>query len=333
MSVRRVSFADTSDEVTNICVGTMMFGDRCDSDLSQKIVGTALDLGINFFDTAPMYAGGVSEEYLGRALGRHRDEVFITTKVHTGVDEPAILASLDESLKRLNTDRVDLYLIHWPLQDMNLTDAVGALNKVVRSGKTRYVGFCNCPAWLLASSNAVAAEHGWSRLRCNQVAYNLIERGVEVEILPQAIAESIFVSAYRPISMGLLAGGYRERKVFDSQLRGVADSRVITWFTQHSHAIERFVQHAEAKGVHPAQLAVAWALSSPAVSSTIVGTTSPEQFAGSVKAADIELSDEERQQISDYFDTDVKEEGLQLFPGTKYNFPRLRRALFLATRE
>jgi aryl-alcohol dehydrogenase-like predicted oxidoreductase len=328
--MKRVSFSDTAEQLSRICLGTMTFGDQCNEELSRKIVRAALDAGINFFDTAPMYSNGVSEEYLGKAVEGHRKELFLATKVHAGHDEKAIVGSLEQSLKRMKTDYVDLYLIHWPAVGMNLTVMMEALNKTVRSGKAKYVGCCNFPAWLFASCNAIADERKWAKLRCNQIAYNLIERGVEVEILPQAIAEQILITVYRPVCMGLLAGGYREGKGIKPNQRGATESQVVTWLTQHGHSIERFLKHAERKGVRPAQLAAAWVLSSPAVSAAILGASSPEQVTSGAVSPEIVLSDEERMEITDLFNTDVKEEGVQLMPGNTYNFARLRRNLFLA---
>jgi len=311
----------------------MMFGDKCDSAISEAIVEKALALGINSFDTAAMYAAGASEQYLGRALRTvDRAQVFVTTKVLKGIDRGAILESIDESLARLQMDYVDLYLIHWPVLGMNLTAMMGALNEVVASGKTRLVGCCNFPAYLLASANAIAAANGWARLCCNQVAYNLFERGIEVEILPQARLENIAITAYRPLAIGLLTGRLLPGAPMDAAARGATDSRVITWLSQHGRSIERFVAYAREKGVEPAQLAAAWVLHHPAVTQPILGVSSLTQVESAVCVPEVKLTDEERQEITDLFHTQVNEEGLQLFPGMKYNFPRLRRHLSVAVK-
>jgi aryl-alcohol dehydrogenase-like predicted oxidoreductase len=318
-------------KVSKLCLGTMMFGEKCDEAASQAIVKTALDSGVNFFDTAAMYSAGVCETYLGKALaGVPRETVFVTTKVVKGIDRQSILESIDESLLRLQMDYVDLYLVHWPVAGMDITEMMSALNEVVASGKTRLVGCCNFPAYLLASANRIAAEHGWARLTNNQVAYNLIERGIEVEILPQALLEGIAITAYRPLAIGLLTGRYRPGTPLDAAGRGALDSRVITWLSQHGGAVERFIDFASALGVEPAQLAIAWVNYSPAITAPIAGVSSVNQLASSLKGFEIRLSETEYRAVSQIFDTEVKEEGLQLFPGLKYNFPRLRRKLFLA---
>ena len=311
----------------------MTFGDSCDLAASTGIVQAAIDSGINFFDTAPMYANGTSEEYLGRALSGRRASTVITTKVHAGLDEASILPSIEASLRRLHTDYVDLFLVHWPAVGMNLTGMMRALARVVSDGKARYVGCCNFPAWLLASSNAVAVEHGWPRLRCNQVAYNLVERGVEVEILPQAVTDGIFITAYRPLAVGLLAGGYRPGKALEPGRRGSTDSRVITWLSQHGGSVDRFLAFCERRSLSPAQAALAWVASSPAVSCPIAGASSPRHVQDAAASTEVHLDSEAYSELCSLFDTEPREEGLQRFPGLKYNFPRLRRTLFLAVRE
>lgn len=234
---------------------------------------------------------------------------------------------------RLETEYVDLYLIHWPAKGMNLTIMMSALAEVVHSGKARFVGCCNFPAWLLAAANSVADKNGHPRLVYHQVAYNLFERGIEVEVLPQATSEGIFVTAYRPLAIGLLSGAYRQGMPMPVGLRGAVDPRVITWLSQHGAAIERFITYAERKGVPPAQLALAWVTRSPAITCPIVGVSSVKQVHDAAASLAVVLSEEERKEIGEMFDTEVQEEGLQLFPGLKYNYPRLRRTLFLTSKN
>jgi aryl-alcohol dehydrogenase-like predicted oxidoreductase len=323
-------FPGTEQEVSEICLGTMTFGAKCDFNQSERIVNAALELGVNFLDTAAMYADGTTESFLGKILKGKRDRVFLGTKVHRGLDRKSITESIEDSLQRLQTDHVDLYMIHWPAEGMDLTEMMSALNDVVKAGKTRYVGCCNFPAFLMGSANRIALENGWPPLICNQVAYNLFERGIEVEILPQAVTENYAITTYRPLAVGLLAGKYRLGQPFPNNKRGTHDSRVITWFTQHGRSIENFVRFAEERGVHPAQLAIAWVAHSPGVTTPIVGVSSESQLNTSARPNVIRLSEDDHRQITDMFNTEVKEEGLQLFPGLTYNFPRLRRNLNLA---
>jgi aryl-alcohol dehydrogenase-like predicted oxidoreductase len=327
--MKQVPFADTGVQVSELCLGTMMFGSRCDEAESDRVLGSAIDHGVNFIDTAAMYGNGVTEEILGRIMQGRRDKLFVTTKVAKGVDATSILSGIDESLARMQTDYADLYLIHWPTQGMQPAEMMEALSKVVAAGKARYVGCCNYPAWLLAHSNAIAAANGWPRLVNNQIAYNIIERGVEVEILPQAVYDKIAITAYRPLAQGLLTGKYRWGQPLPENTRGQSSSQIITWLSQHGGGVERYLKLADRYGVHPVTLAVAWVRYSPAVTSPIIGVSSLAQFEESVAAFNFNLTDEQYQEVTDCFDTEVKEEGLQRFPGLRYNFPRLRRNLTL----
>lgn len=324
-----IEFGTTGEQVSEMCLGTMMFGSRCDGTESDRILGAAIDHGVNFIDTAAMYAGGLTEELLGRIMGSRRDNLFLATKVHKGIDAASILTSIDESLTRLRTDHVDLYLLHWPVPGMNPVEIMEALSKVVAAGKARFVGCCNFPAWLLAHCNSIAAANGWPRLVNNQVAYNIIERGIEVEILPQAVAEHIAITAYRPLAMGLLTGKYRWGQPLPDNSRGQTSSQIITWLSQYGPGLDRFIDFAAKLGVEPGVLAAAWVRYSPAVTSPIIGVSSLHQLQAGIDAFDCNLSVEEYDEITWMFDTEVKEEGLQRFPGLRYNFPRLRRNLDL----
>ena len=327
--MQQVPFADTGLTVSEFCLGTMMFGGRCDEAEADRILGRALECGVNFSDTAALYVNGVTEEILGRIMQGRRDRLFLTTKVAKGIDAASILSGIDESLARMQTDYVDLYLIHWPVQGMDPTEIMGALSQVVAAGKARYVGCCNYPAWLFAHHNAIAAAHGWPKLVCNQIAYNIIERGVEVEILPQAMAEQVAITAYRPLVQGLLTGKYRWGQPLPDNTRGQTSSQIITWLSQYGESVDRFIRFAEARGVSPLTLAIAWVRHSPAVTAPIIGVSSLRQFEETLAAFDYTLSAEEYAELTYLFDTEVKEEGLQRFPGLRYNFPRLRRNLTL----
>lgn len=329
MTMKYAEFGKTGEKVSEMCLGTMMFGARCNEAEADRILGAAIERGVNFVDTAPMYGDGFTEEILGRILKGRRDKLFIGTKVHKGVDAHSILESIDESLTRMGIDFVDLYMIHWPVEGMCPREIMEALNQVVSQGKTRYVGCCNYPAWLLAHSNAIAERNGWAPLICNQVAYNLIERGVEIELLPQAVADKVAITAYRPLVSGLLTGKYKAGQPPSSGSRAMTDSRLLTWLAQYGDSVGRFNQSAAERGVHPAQLATAWVRYSPAVTSPIVGVSTLDQLQVSMGAFDFDLSDKEYETITHIFDTEIKEEGLQRFPDKQYNFARLRRNLNL----
>ncbi|MBX3052000.1 MAG: aldo/keto reductase [Caldilineaceae bacterium] len=328
--MKYTTLADTGEKVSELNLGTMMFGGRCDEAEADRILGLAIERGVNFIDTAAGYGNGLTEEILGRIMqGGRREKLFVTTKVNKGVDRASILSSLDESLQRMQTDYVDLYLIHWPVEGMNPTEIMGALHTVVASGKTRYVGCCNFPAWLLAHHNAIAAANGWPRLVNNQIAYNIIERGVEVEIFPQAVTEQIAITAYRSLVQGLLTGKYRWGHPLPENTRGQTSAQIITWLSQFGESVDRFITFAQERDITPATLAIAWVRHAQAVTAPIIGVSSLPQLEEALESFAYELSDDDYAQVTHLFDTEVKEEGLQRFPGLKYNFPRLRRNLNL----
>ncbi len=327
--MKQVEFASTQEKVSEMCLGTMMFGSRCDEAESDHVLSTALEQGINFIDTAAMYGHGRTEEILGRIIKGKRDKLFIGTKVHKGIDAQSILESIDESLSRMQIDYVDLYMIHWPMEGMNPLEIMEALNRVVAEGKARYVGCCNYPAWLFAHSNAIAARNGWAQLVCNQVAYNIIERGIEVEILPQAVSENIAITAYRPLAQGLLTGKYRHGQPLPDNSRGQTSSQIITWISQYGESLEHYLRFAKSLGVHPVQLAIAWTRYSAGVACPVVGVSSISQLQTAIDAFSFELTPAQYEGLTFLFNTEVKEEGLQRFPGLTYNFAHLRRNLNL----
>lgn len=320
--MNQVPFANTGVQLSQMCLGAMMFGSRCDEAESDRILGAALDGGINFIDTAAMYANGGTEEILGRILPGRREKLFITTKVHAGVDGETIRASIDGSLKRMQTDHVELYMIHWPQPQMDLHEIMHALNDVVVAGKARFVGFCNCPAWVFARCNRIAEANGWAPLVCNQVPYNLIERGIEVEILPQALAEKIAITTYRALVIGLLAGKYTAGQPLPANSRGETDPRVPVWLSKYGDGIERLKKFAAGHGVPPAHVATAWVCARPGVTAPIVGVSTLAQTLAAIEGFSFELSRAQADELASFFDTEVKEEA-----GGK--FPELRRALDL----
>ena len=320
--MQNVPFGNTGETVSQMCLGTMMFGDRCDEAESDRILATAMDAGVNFVDTAWSYVNGRTEEILGRILKGRRDKLFVVTKVTKTTDGAWIRQSIDESLARMQLDYVDLYLIHWPRQQMHTVEMMEALNDVVKAGKARYVGCSNFPAWLLAHCNAIAQREGWAPLVCNQVPYNLIERGIEVEVLPQAVAEKIAITTYRPLLMGVLAGKYGAGEVIPEDSRGFTDKRVPAWLEKFGEGLRRFNQFAADRGLHPAQLAIAWVRHTPGVTAPIVGVSSQRQLQSSLGAFDVELSPEEYEEVAGMFDAAVKEE-------TGGSYPSLRRSFEL----
>jgi aryl-alcohol dehydrogenase-like predicted oxidoreductase len=322
--MKTVRLGTTDAQVSEMCLGTMMFGVRCDEREADAALGAAIDGGVNFIDTAAMYAEGVTEEILGRIMKGRRQKLFVTTKVHKGIDGSSIRSSIDESLARMKTDHVDLYMIHWPQPAMRPAEIMAALNDVVAAGKTRYIGFCNCPAWLFAHCNAIAAENGFPKLVCNQVPYNILERGIEVEVLPQAIAEGIAITTYRGLVLGLLSGKFGKGQPLPKDARGTRDARVADWLERFGGGIENLKQLAAERGVSPAHLAIGWIASQPGVTAPIIGVSSREQVVSAVKGFENKPAQEDIERLTSFFDTAVKEESGGRFPG-------MRRAIDLVT--
>jgi aryl-alcohol dehydrogenase-like predicted oxidoreductase len=315
--MNQVTFGSTGVQVSELCLGTMMFGDRCDQAEADRILALAMEQGVNFIDTAAMYVDGGTETILGEILKGRRDKLFVATKVHKGVDGESIRTSIDESLRRLQLDYVDLYMIHWPKPGMKPTEIMAALADVVAAGKARFVGCCNYPAWLAAHHNAIAAQNGWPTLVCNQIPYNPIERGVEVEILPQAVADNIAITCYRPLVFGLLAGKYQPGEAIPEDSRGNRDPRIGRWLEKYGEGLSRFNAFAADRGLHPAQLAVAWLRKSPAVTNPIIGVSSARQLEASFGAFTTDLSDADYAEVTGFFDAAVQEEAAGAFPGLR----------------
>jgi aryl-alcohol dehydrogenase-like predicted oxidoreductase len=311
--MKQVPFGKTGVQVSEMCLGTMMFGQRCDEREADRIFSKALDCGVNFVDTAAKYCGGETESILGRILKGRRDKVFLGTKVHSGLDYESIATCIDGSLERLQTDHVDLYMIHWPKPGMRPLEIMRALNDVVKSGKARFVGCCNYPAWLLCHSNAVAAANGWAQFVCNQVPYNPIERGVEVEVLPQARAEGLAVTIYRALLMGLLAGKYKPGKPIPGDSRATSDDRIVGWMERFSNGMNAIFEMARKRNVSPGHIAIAWLRACPAVTCPIIGSSHIEQLEDNIRAFDCNLDPEEWKKISDAFGAEVKEESGNAF--------------------
>ena len=323
--MKYIEFGKTKERLSELCLGTMMFGDRCSEKEADRILGKAIELGVNFIDTAAMYCDGLTEKIIGQIVQGRRDKLFIATKVHKGLSRKDIIESIDESLERLQIEYVDLYLIHWPRKGMNPHEIMAALHQIVKDGKARFVGCCNYPAWLIAHHNAIAEGNRWPSLVCNQVPYNLIERGAEVEVLPQAYAENIAITTYRALIMGLLTGRYQPRQLIPSDSRGVTDIRIVNWLNKYAVGVEKFLKFALELKVSPVELAISWVRYSPAVTCPVIGVSSLDQLELCLKAFEYNLTENQFTKITQFFDTEVKEE-------TGGDYKKLRRELSLISK-
>jgi 1-deoxyxylulose-5-phosphate synthase len=294
-------------EVSRITVGCMSWGDggttrpwTRDETFAEETIKSALDAGVNFFDTANVYSGGTSEEYTGRSLWKHtdREDVVLATKVNgrmrpgpngAGLSRKAILQEIDASLSRLETDYVDLYQIHRWDPNVPIEETMEALHDVVRAGKARYIGASSMYAWQFAKAQHVAETHGWTPFVSMQNHYNLIYREEEREMIPLCRDLGVGVIPWSPLARGRLTRPWdtrtsrSETDEFGSSLYRDEDAAVVG----------KVLAVAERRGVSAAQVALAWLLAQPGVTSPIVGITRPEHLTDAVAAVDVELTDDE----------------------------------------
>jgi len=303
-----VRLGKTGLEVSRICLGCMSYGDprrgshvwTLDEEATRPFIERALGLGINFFDTANVYSDGTSEESVGRALHdmARREEVVIATKVHgrmrpgpngAGLSRKAILAEIDNSLRRLGTDYVDLYQIHRLDDRTPIEETLEALHDVVKAGKARYIGASSMYAWQLAKALYLADQHGWTRFVSVQDHYNLLNREEEREMLPLCADQGIGVIPWSPLARGRLARDWDEATErmqnddFGRTLYEASDRTVV----------ERVGEVARERGAPRAQVALAWMLSKPMITAPIVGATRLEHLEDAAAAVSLELSEAE----------------------------------------
>jgi aryl-alcohol dehydrogenase-like predicted oxidoreductase len=307
MKYRRLGQAGLQASVLGL--GCNTFGRDADADQTARIVHAALDLGITFFDTADIYGGGRSEEYLGRALQGRRERAIVATKVgwalgegpnEAGVSRARIMAGIERSLKRLDTDYVDLYQIHRWDPTAPLEESLRALDDLVRQGKVRYIGCSNFAAWQMVWGLWLSDRRHWPRFVTVQPEYSLLRRDVEHELLPACRAFGVGVIPYFPLAGGMLTGKYRPGQPAPPGTRGYQSERFERQFmsARNFGIVERLGAWAAARGHTVAELAIAWLLARPAVCTVITGTTKPEQVAANAKATEWELTPAEAEEVA-----------------------------------
>ncbi|MBM3130852.1 MAG: aldo/keto reductase [Chloroflexi bacterium] len=312
-----VNLGHTGLKVSRLCLGCMSYGTSkwrtwvLDEEPSRAFIQHALELGINYFDTADMYANGASEEVLGRALRDFatRDQVVITTKVFgrmgdgpndRGLSRKHILASIDASLRRLGTDYVDVYMIHRWDYETPIEETLDALNDIVRAGKARYIGASSTWAWQLTKALYIADARGWARFVVMQNHYNLVYREEEREMIPLCRAEGIGITPWSPLARGFLAGN-RTRDKQGETARAKDDPLAYElYYRDEDFTIaERVVELARQRGVKPIQIALAWMLNKPEITAPIIGATKAHHLPEAVAALEIKLTDDERKFIEE----------------------------------
>ncbi len=308
MAIEYRTLGRTGVQVSSLCFGTMSFGGDADEKTARAMFRRCREAGINFFDTANVYSHGRSEEVLGKLIVGIRDEIVLTSKVHGsmgpdvnagGLSRRHIMLAVEASLRRLKTDRLDLYFLHQVDPKTPQEETLRALDDLVRQGKILYPAVSNWAAWQIAKALGISARQELARFECIQPMYNLAKRQAEVEILPLAQAEQVGVISYSPLGGGLLTGKYGvNRKPRRGRIVENANYTKRYRNPEYYEIADRFVAHAKERGAHPASLAVAWVMSHPAVTAPIIGARNLEQLEPSLGALSIKMTPEWRAQIS-----------------------------------
>ena len=297
----------TGVSVSKLCLGTMMFGawGNPDHDESIRIIHAALDAGINFVDTADVYARGESEEIVGKALaGGRRDDVILATKFHGAMgDDPNeqgasrrwIIREVEESLRRLGTDWIDLYQVHRPRTDTDIEETLGALTDLVHQGKIRYIGSSTFPASQIVEAQWAARDRRLERFVTEQPAYSILARAIENDILPTCQRHGMGVISYSPLTGGWLSGRWRKDAGPQSSTRAERLPDRFDLSTPANQrkldAVEQLAQLADATGITLIQLAIAFVLNHPTITAPIIGPRTMEQLESQLAAADVSLDD------------------------------------------
>jgi aryl-alcohol dehydrogenase-like predicted oxidoreductase len=313
MKIRRMGH--TGLKVSEICLGTMTFGHQCDEPTSFAIMDKAAEHGVNFLDTADVYpvppspdTAGATEKIVGKWLHKHRDRFVLATKCRMrvgdgpndeGLSRRHIMKAVEDSLKRLRTDYIDLHQPHAPDPETPLEETLRALDDLVRQGKVRYLGCSNYPAWLVALSLGISARLGLARYDCVQPRYNLLYREIEAELLPLCRDQGLGVIAYNPLAGGFLSGRYQAQDAPPPGTRFALGGktgqlyRERYWQQAQFEVVERLHQFMQPRRKSLVQVAVAWVLAQPGITAAIVGASKPEQLDDSLAAVRLTLDAEE----------------------------------------
>ena len=318
MKIKRLG--RTGLKVSEICLGTMTFGNQCDEPTSHAIMDKAFENGVTFFDTADVYplggtmeSKGRTEEFVGSWLKGRREQIVLATKFNgemgsgpneRGGSRKHIFQAVEASLRRLQTDYIDLYQQHSVDFETPLDETLGALDDLVRSGKVRYIGCSNYPAWQLAKSLWVSDSRRLARFDSVQPRYNILFRHIEAELLPLAQDQGIGVISYNPLAGGMLTGRYQAGQAVEAgsrfALQGAGKMyQARYWQDAQMQAVDQLKQLCDERNLLLAQVAVAWVLAQPAITSAIVGASKAEQLDQSLPAVDLQLDEALRSACDD----------------------------------
>ena len=306
------SLGRTGTKVSTLCLGCLMFGGRTDESDSMDIIDRAIDGGINFFDTANMYVRGKSEEMVGKAFNRNgkRAQIVLATKVHFRMDDEDpnaqgnsrrhIIEQCEASLRRLQTDYIDLYQIHRPCSDIPIDETLRALDDLIRAGKVRYIGSSTFAAWQVVESLWASKELGLNRFICEQPPYHLLDRRIERELVPMAQTYGTALIPWSPMAGGFLTGKYRRDEARPADSRYQDASRNTDLFSDAAfNVLDVVLAIAAEKGCTPSQFSLAWCAQQPGITSPIVGIRTMEQLEDNLGAIDVQVTDEDRGRLDE----------------------------------
>jgi len=292
-------------KVSPVCLGTMMFGGQTDEAESLRIVGRALDAGLNFLDTADVYNNGQSEVVVGKAIAGRRDQVVLATKGRQpmgegpndrGASRYHLVRAVEASLKRLNVDYIDIYYAHTPDYETPIDETLRALDDMVRSGKVLYLGCSNYRAWRLCEALWTSDRLNLHRYACIQPLYNIVNRDIEVELLPLCREHGVGVVSYSPLARGILTGKYKPGEPFPEGSRAARNDKRLREAELREaslHISQQIAEHCRRKGVAMSQFALAWCLANPIVTSVIVGPRTMEQFEDNLGCLEVTITSED----------------------------------------
>jgi aryl-alcohol dehydrogenase-like predicted oxidoreductase len=302
------NFGRTGVKVSTLCLGCLMFGGKTNESDSLDIIDRAIDAGINFFDTANMYNRGRSEEMVGKALKRNgkRSRIVLATKVHFRMDDEDpnaqgnnrrhIIEQCESSLRRLQTDYIDLYQIHRPSSEVPIDETLRALDDLIRSGKVRYIGSSTFAAWQVVEALWVSKELGLNRFVSEQPPYHILDRRIERELAPMAQTYGLALIPWSPLAGGFLSGKYRRGEASPEGARFREGDR---HFTEAAFKVLEVVEEvAKEKSCTPSQFALAWCAQQPAITSPIIGPRTMEQLEDNLGSVNLKVTDEDRTRLN-----------------------------------
>jgi len=306
------SLGRTGAQVSPLCLGCMNFGWGAEEDDSIRMIHRAMDAGINFLDTADVYARGTSETITGKALSMdgRRERVVLATKFFNKMDDDDpnawgghrlhIVKACEDSLRRLRTNHIDLYQMHRPQPSVPIDETLRALDDLIRAGKVRYIGTSTFAAWQLVDSLWAARELGLNRFVCEQPPYNLLDRRIERELLPMCRTYGFAVIPWSPLAGGLLTGKYRpgQPRPAGSRYEQENSAPFNRDNPQALEVVEKVIALAEEKGCAPSHFALAWCLAQPGITSPIVGPRTMEQLEDNLAALNVKITDEDNARVN-----------------------------------